>query len=621
MPKDLTVIIPFFNGHKTIDRLLASLPCNLPIIIVDDLSDDPLVNVGDSALTEVIRLENKGYFTGAVNRGIEACDTDVLILNQDIWFESFDWLGELELLRKKYDIVGDPVMGHPAWPKGYVQGTFMYISRECINKTGLMNEHDYPLWGSTSEYQLRACRQDFEAYPWQNINKWMRHEERKRSSFGSAITEVLRREPESKAQFIRTPPAISVVVPCYNYGKYLTDCINSLIGGPTSLGEMDGQTFQSFEIIIVDDCSSDDTPKIARELANPWQAIHYIRLSKNKGTAGAINAGIAKAKGRFITILSADDMRESWGLESLYRVIEKDNKLVPYDDMMIVKEGNRIQRQNLQNYNFDKLIYKNQVPAGIMFDKTAWQKVGGYPEEMKYGREDWGFAVALGVNGYCGVRIDGEPGYLYRRENQNRSKRNQGPAWYQRFLRQIQNRYPNIYKGERPMACCGGRDKGAKTAAKASNNVAKSGGTKQSIPGASGFILVEYVGSNAGDRKWRPPDTTVKYIFGGSRKLGNVAQEHLDWFVGLKENQKSIFRVAQPKPVVVPKVEIEVVNQPKPPSYDHLAEYYTYSLAKLKRLELQPDEWEHLLNNELNKINQRATVVRWLESQTEVKFA
>lgn len=606
---NLTIIVPFFNGHKTIDRLLESLPDDLSVIIIDDLSDDPLWGA--------IRVEEKGYFTGAVNRGISECDTDVLILNQDVWFEGEAWLQELNLFRQTYDLIGDPVLGHPAWPQGYIQGTFMYISRECINKTGLMNEKDYPLWGSTSEYQLRACRKGFKAHPWATINKWMRHEDRKRGGYGTAITEVLKREPQNKTQFIRTPPAVSVIVPCFNYGKYLPDCINSLVGGKTSLGEMDGQTFQSFEVIIVDDCSTDDTPKIAKELADPWKAIHYIRLPKNKGTAGAINAGIAKAKGQFITILSADDMRESWSLEKLYRVVEQEPTKVPYDDMMIVKYGERIHHQKLQDYDFDKLIFKNQVPAGAMFAKSAWQEVGGYPEEMRYGREDWAFAVALGIHGYCGIRLT-EPGYLYRRENQNRSKRNQGWTWYQKFLKQIQNRFPGIYRGERPMACCGRSDSGP--VAKANGTVKMMGGLK-SIPGnEQGFVLVEYIGSNSGDSKWSPPKSNVKYIFGGVRRTGYIAKEHLEWFLGLVENRKKLFQISEPKPVEIPEDEGNAVNQVQPVNYSHLEKYYTYSLAKLKNLELQPDEYQHLLETELAKNSQRTTVVDWLTEQAGVEF-
>ncbi|GAG09004.1 unnamed protein product, partial [marine sediment metagenome] len=87
---ELTIVIPFFNGYKHIDRLLESLPVDMPVVIVDDHSDVPLQLERDNV--RVIRPERKGYFTGAVNVGIDACETDVLILNQDTWLEGTQWL-------------------------------------------------------------------------------------------------------------------------------------------------------------------------------------------------------------------------------------------------------------------------------------------------------------------------------------------------------------------------------------------------------------------------------------------------------------------------------------------------------------------------------------------------
>src|SRR5690606_3781254 len=129
--------------------------------------------------------------------------------------------------------------------------------------------------------------------------------------------QLLEQEPEKKSLLIRTPPLVSVIVPCYNYGRYLDDCINSLIGGPTSLGEHLGQTMQSLEIIIVDDASTDGTPEIGARLAEAWKGIRYYRLDQNVGTAQALNFGIERAVGQYITFLSADDMREPDSIEKL----------------------------------------------------------------------------------------------------------------------------------------------------------------------------------------------------------------------------------------------------------------------------------------------------------------
>lgn len=611
---NLTVVIPFYNGHRTINRLLDSLPPELAVVIVDDLSDEPLRLRRQN--TTVIRGRRKGYFTGAVNTGLEATATDALILNQDVWFEGNKWLDKLNELRRRYAVTGDPVIGHPAWPKGYIQGTFMYISRAAYEAAGPMNERDYPLWGSTAEWQARACRKGFEVYPWQDLADYgFRHQERKRGGYGTAITEVLRKQPTKKAQFIRTPPAVSIIVPCYNYGRFLSDAINSLIGGPTCLGEMPGQTFQSFEVIIVDDASQDDSREIARKLANDWQGIRLLPLSQNRGTPGAINAGIQASYGQFITILSADDMREPESLEHLYRVVENDPRAVAYDDIQVFKFGKRISHQRMHDYDFNKLIYKNQMHAGIMFSRQAWNEVGGYPVKMKYGREDWAFNVVLGVHGYCGVRVP-EPGYLYRREKHNRSLRNTGRGWHERFLQQIQTMYPHIYEGDRPMPCCGGRN----VANYANGN--GGGAQMQALSvGEGGMVLIEYIGSNAGDETWFPPNAPRQtYLFGGSRRVGYVDQRHAEWFLNLKENGKHLFQQTSLKEPEIPQAEAEAVN-PKAEAVEvavkaavRLPDPNALTVREIRDLELSADEWEQVLEAEKLGKN-RTSAVDYMEAQ------
>ncbi len=86
MIDNLTIVIPFFNGHDTVDHLLSSLPADIPILIIDDISDLPYRVQWDG--TRIIRLDEKGYFAGAVNRGIQECETDILVLNYLYFFRS-----------------------------------------------------------------------------------------------------------------------------------------------------------------------------------------------------------------------------------------------------------------------------------------------------------------------------------------------------------------------------------------------------------------------------------------------------------------------------------------------------------------------------------------------------
>ena len=95
-------------------------------------------------------------------------------------------------------------------------------------------------------------------------------------------------------------PLISVVVTAYNYGEFLADCLRSI----------QAQTYEKFECIVVDDCSSDNTPAVVATLLREWQdsRFRYLRLSKNSGQLGAQVQGFRESKGEFVVFVDADDL-------------------------------------------------------------------------------------------------------------------------------------------------------------------------------------------------------------------------------------------------------------------------------------------------------------------------
>lgn len=103
------------------------------------------------------------------------------------------------------------------------------------------------------------------------------------------------------------PPAVSVIVATYNYGRYLACAINSILQ----------QTFTDFEVIVVDDGSTDDTEDVIRQFLDGAR-IHYIRTG-HVGQPAAKNTGAAHAQGEFLAFLDADDL---WLPEKLERQIE-----------------------------------------------------------------------------------------------------------------------------------------------------------------------------------------------------------------------------------------------------------------------------------------------------------
>lgn len=534
----LAIIIPFYNGHETIGQVVDSIPPELPIIIVDDKSDEPLKLHKPNV--RIFEIPEKGYFTGAVNYGIEQCDTDVLILNQDVVFTGQRWLNFIDEHRQTYGMIGEGIQGtHPAYPQGYIHGTFMFVRRDVIDQVGLMDADMYPLWGSTCEWQLRTCRQGFKALP--TTIPDFQHRPHSRERFGSAIREVLQKEGK-QSLFIKTPPEISVIIPCYNYGRYLYDAVHSLIGGETSLGTMPPQTMQSFEIVIVDDGSTDDSLDIAKSLVDPWQGIRLV-CKYNGGTASALNAGINHSYGRYLTVLSADDMMEPFRLEELWTLAQQHPHSYVYDDPTTFAFGERIKRLNLGDYNYERIKNKNHVHAGILAPGQAFMDVDGYPQMMGHGREDWAINVALGYCNWHGVKSENS-GYLYRREEQNRTVVNITTQHIARFREQIKKLYPNIYKnGENDMGgCCGGRK--AAIQSKSSQQRYQVGGTAMSMPGAEGMELVEYIGKRDSDVTWFGLVTHHQYYAGGLTRQILVDQRDLPGFLKFSDfkNGPKVFR-------------------------------------------------------------------------------
>ena len=553
---NLTVVIPFYNGDSTtLDKLLQTLnDLSLSVIVVDDLSERPYSGKLHNA--KLLNLKNKKYFSGAVNEGIKNCTSDVLILNQDITLSpDAQWLKLLTEQMGKYAMIGESIRGeHPGWEHGYIRGTFMFMRRDAINEVGLLDETNYPHWGSTCDWQCRLARKGFQALSLETIPGFS-HLVSKGQPFGEATREYLHKNRKQVRQLILTPPTISVIIPSFNHGRYLESAVNSLIGGLTDLGDMSGQTFQGFEIIIVDDASTDkESRKIAASLADSRKGIKFVQRKSNGGTGAANNSGISIAFGNYVTIMCADDMMEAHRLERMLQEIRKDENLVIYDDLQLFRSGERVDfvhnnqtfpSMMMKEYNFNKLLYKNHMHCGILFLRSAWKKIGGYPEAARYGREDWAMNIALGINGYCGKHIP-EAMYLYRRENQNRTKTNTTPAWRKFFLTQMQQLFPRTYKKDRAMGCCGSNAVPKTALMDSSSNI---------IQGVDGMILLKYLGKSVGTQTFYGPATGRQYRFGKNPKhlIQPVEPEDVQTgsnrkpgFLEIRESGQRIFKVVQP---------------------------------------------------------------------------
>ena len=106
-------------------------------------------------------------------------------------------------------------------------------------------------------------------------------------------------------------PAISIIVPLYNAEKYVGDCLDSILG----------QTFTNFEVIVVDDCSTDSSPAIVESYRDKFGGrLTLIKTKQNSGNAGytARNKGLSFSRGEYVWFVDADDFISNTALEELY---------------------------------------------------------------------------------------------------------------------------------------------------------------------------------------------------------------------------------------------------------------------------------------------------------------
>lgn len=113
-------------------------------------------------------------------------------------------------------------------------------------------------------------------------------------------------------------PAVSVIVPIYNVEQYVKFCVDSILA----------QTFQDFEIILVDDASPDNSYALCQKFYGDNDKVKFIRHEKNQGLGASRNTGIKHAAGKYVYFVDSDDYILPDALEKLYNAAEKNNAQV-----------------------------------------------------------------------------------------------------------------------------------------------------------------------------------------------------------------------------------------------------------------------------------------------------
>lgn len=125
---------------------------------------------------------------------------------------------------------------------------------------------------------------------------------------------------------------VSIIMPSYNCGRFVEDTIRSV----------QAQTYQNWEILFVDDCSTDDTIRIVSEMKDKDERIHLYQNVTNCGAAVSRNIALKAAKGRWIAFLDSDDLWEPEKLEKQIRFMEAHNYSFSYTETVHIDEDSKL---------------------------------------------------------------------------------------------------------------------------------------------------------------------------------------------------------------------------------------------------------------------------------------
>lgn len=172
---------------------------------------------------------------------------------------------------------------------------------------------------------------------------------------------------------------VSIILPVYNGEKYLSQSIESCLN----------QTFKNIELIIVNDCSTDNTLSIANQYAEKDNRVKVISNVVNKKLPASLNIGHNEAKGDFITWTSDDNFYELDALEKLLKSLLEQEADIVYSNIFLIDNlGNRIREVRL--LAFENLIFGNVIGSCFLYRRNVFQKNNGYNEAL-FLLEDYDF--------------------------------------------------------------------------------------------------------------------------------------------------------------------------------------------------------------------------------------
>jgi glycosyltransferase involved in cell wall biosynthesis len=225
-------------------------------------------------------------------------------------------------------------------------------------------------------------------------------------------------------------PLVSVIIPVYNMELFIAEAIESALNSD----------YPNFEIVIVNDGSTDQTDAVCRKFEAADKRVHYYEQS-NSGASASRNNAISHAQGKYILPLDGDNKLNSNYISEAVKILETrpDVKLVVSDAEFF---GEKTGRWELEPFTLRQLARKNLMDNCSMYRKADWESVGGYCAAIR-GREDWDFWISLLKNGGEVYKLP-IVGFSYRMRSD--SKRVRARKWKKEIIDAMNARHPEFFR-------------------------------------------------------------------------------------------------------------------------------------------------------------------------------
>ena len=196
------------------------------------------------------------------------------------------------------------------------------------------------------------------------------------------------------------PPVVSVVMPAYNSERYIAEAVESV----------QKQTFHEWELLIIDDGSTDRTIEIAKEKAEEDRRIHVYENTRNQGVAATRNRGISLASGQYIALLDSDDIWKDEKLERQLQIAKDDDVGIIYSSYALIgssgeKAGNDFVVP--ENITFRQMLANNYIGCSTVMIKRSI--AAEHPFSTEFYHEDYALWLSLLE---AGVKAAGAPEVL-----------------------------------------------------------------------------------------------------------------------------------------------------------------------------------------------------------------